>query len=119
MPKYMLSVHTGSGPGGPPPTEEEMAAHMAAIEALEADMKAAGAWTFSARMHAADTATVVHHRDGEVLTTDGPFVESKEHLAGFYLIEAADLDEALRWGTRTSECVRMPIEVRPLADWAA
>ena len=64
-------------------------------------MKSAGAWVFSARLHA-DTATVVRSSGGEVVTTDGPFVEAKEHLGGFYIIEAADLDERPRLGIARS-----------------
>jgi hypothetical protein len=58
----------------------------------------------------------VRMSDGEVLTTDGPFAESKEHLGGFYIIEAGDLDAALAWASKTADCVKRPIEVRPFAD---
>lgn len=54
--------------------------------------------------------------DGKVLTVDGPFAESKEHIGGFYLIEAENLDAALAWAAKTSEVVRKPIEVRPFVD---
>ena len=63
-------------------------------------MKSAGAWVFSGRLHDADTATVVRVANGEILTTDGPFVEAREHLGGFYIIEAADLDAALGWAAK-------------------
>jgi hypothetical protein len=78
-------------------------------------MKSAGAWIFSGRLHEPDTATVVRMSGGEVVTTDGPFVESKEHLGGFYIIQAADLDAALVWASRAAAAVRKPIEVRPFA----
>jgi hypothetical protein len=58
----------------------------------------------------------VRPSDGEVLTTDGPFAESKEHLGGFYIIEAEDLDAALAWASKVTLAVRTPIEVRPLAE---
>ena len=58
----------------------------------------------------------VHSVEGEVLTTDGPFAESKEHLGGFYIIEAEDIDAALAWATKTTAIVGAPIEVRPFAD---
>ena len=57
--------------------------------------------------------------DSEVLTTDGPFVESKEHLGGFYIIQAKDLDAALAWATRVTEAIKVPIEVRPFAGFEA
>jgi hypothetical protein len=68
---------------------------------------------FGGRLHGPDTATVVRVADGEVLTTDGPFVEAREHLGGFYVIEADDLDAALAWAAKVTELVGAPIEVRP------
>jgi hypothetical protein len=61
---------------------------------------------------------VVRVRGGDALTTDGPFAESKEHLAGFYMIDAEDLDSALGWASRVSEAIGRPIEVRPFAGFA-
>jgi hypothetical protein len=81
-------------------------------------MNAGGAWVFSARLHEPETATVVRAAAGDVLTTDGPFVESKEHIAGFYIVEAEDLDAALSWAARVSEAIDRPIEVRPVAAFA-
>jgi hypothetical protein len=74
---------------------------------------------FGGALHEPDTATVVRVSEGEVLTTDGPFAESKEHLGGFYIIEAEDLDAALAWASKTTATVRKPIEVRPLRDGSA
>jgi hypothetical protein len=116
MAHYLLSVHTTQGARRPPMTDEEMQHAMAAIGALEAEMKDGGAWVFSGRLHGPDTATVVRYRDGELLTTDGPFVEAREHLGGFYVIEAEDLDAALAWGAKVTEVVGAPIEVWPFAD---
>jgi hypothetical protein len=119
MAQYLLSVHTGAAGSG---TAEEGDTRQAAdqyqqILALEEDMKAAGAWLFSGRLTDADVATVVRvSAAGAAMTTDGPFVESKEHLAGFYIVEADDLDAALGWATRTAEIIGMPIEVRPFFD---
>ncbi|OLS98691.1 hypothetical protein BJF90_40825 [Pseudonocardia sp. CNS-004] len=90
----------------------------AQLGVIEREMAAEGAWVFSARLHEADTATVVHVSGDEVLTTDGPFAESKDHLGGFYLIEAADLDAALGWAAKVTAAIRVPIEVRPLAGFA-
>jgi hypothetical protein len=80
---------------------------------VETEMKSTGAWLFSGRLHEPDTATVVRVSNGEVLTTDGPFAESKEHLGGFYIIEAKDLDAALAWAAKVTRTVDSPIEVRP------
>jgi hypothetical protein len=72
-----------------------------------------GAWVFAGGLHPATSATVVRVQDGEVLTTDGPFAETKEHIGGFYIIEAADLDAALDWAGRASAACEAPVEVRP------
>ena len=93
MPRYLLSTHSATGETHEPMTEEQMQKAWQPIKELEAEMKSAGAWVFSARLHDPDTATVVRVSGGEVVTTDGPFVEAKEHLAGFYIIEAADMDD--------------------------
>src|SRR5436309_12685611 len=98
--------------------DEQMQHSWQEIQALEAEMKSSGAWVFSARLHEADTATVVRVSNGEVVTTDGPFVESKEHLGGFYIIEAEDLDAALAWGSKVTAAINAPIEVRPFAGWS-
>jgi len=118
MPQYMLSVHVVEGEQRPPMTEGERERQMKRIGELEADMRASGTWRFSARLHGPDTATVVRKVDGRRVTSDGPFVESKEHLGGFYIIDAADLDEALDWAARTVDAVGMPIEVWPFLDTA-
>jgi hypothetical protein len=116
MTQYMLSVHSVAGEVGDPMTAEQMQQIMQQVRALEQEMKSAGAWVFGGRLSEPDTATVVRISGGEVLTTDGPFVESKEHLGGFYLIEAEDLDAALGWASKTTAIVGAPIEVRPLWD---
>jgi hypothetical protein len=118
MPKYMLSVHSVDGAAREPMTEEQMNQSWQAINALEAEMKSAGAWVFSGRLHEADTATVVRVSGGEVVTTDGPFVEAKEHLGGFYIIEAAYLDAALGWASKVTRTISAPIEVWPFVDTA-
>jgi hypothetical protein len=85
---------------------------------LEAEMKSTGAWVFSGRLHEADTATVVRQANGEILTTDGPYAEAKEHLGGFYIINAEDLDAALALAAKVTRVIGAPIEVRPFADFA-
>jgi hypothetical protein len=119
MTRYLLSVHTVEGEAREPMTEEEMQQSYKQVLLIEEDMKSAGAWVFSGRLHEPDTATVVRQSDGDVLTTDGPFAESKEHLGGFYIIEAQDLDAALAWASKVTEVIKTPIEVRPFVDWKA
>ena len=118
MPNYMLAAHTREGGDRPPMTSEEQQHSWERIQTLEAEMKSNGAWVFSARLHDPDTATVVRMSNGEVLTTDGPFAESKDHLGGFYVIEAPDLDGALAWAAKVTEAIGSPIEVRPFAGVA-
>ncbi len=115
MAKYLLSVHSVAGAVGEPMTAEQMQQVMEQVGSLEGEMKSAGAWVFGGRLHEPDTATVVRVSDGEVLTTDGPFAESREHLGGFYIIEAEDLDAALAWASKVTACVNTPIEIRPFA----
>ena len=116
MTQYLLSVHSVEGEVGDPMTEEEMRQFMERVGVLEQEMKSAGAWLFGGALHDVDTATVVRVSDGEVLTTDGPFAEAKEHLGGFYAIEAEDLDAALAWASKATGAVGKPIEVRPFRD---
>lgn len=115
MSQYLLSTHAGAGgaPEGAPPTAEEMQAFMQRVVALEAEMNQSGTFVFGGALHGADTATVVRGSDGGFVMTDGPFVEAKEHIAGFYIINADDLDEALDWGRKVAAATRHPIEVRP------
>jgi hypothetical protein len=113
MAQYLLSVHSVEGEVGAPMTDEEMQQSWKQIQVLNEELKSAGAWVFGGALHDSDTATVVRISDGEVLTTDGPFAESKEHLGGFYIIEAEDLDAALAWASKTAAVVMKPIEVRP------
>ena len=113
MAKYLLSLHSVEGEAAPSITDEEMHNYMGQIHDLEEEMKRAGAWVFGGALHGPDTATVVRVTNGEVLSTDGPFVESREHLGGFYLIEAEDLDAALAWASKVTAIVNKPIEVRP------
>jgi hypothetical protein len=115
MTRYMLSTHTCDDEAQEPVTPEAMQHSWQEIGKLEADMKSAGAWVFSARLHDPATATVVRESNGEILTTDGPFAEAREHLGGFYIINVDDLDAALRWATRVTRCIGKPIEVRPFA----
>jgi hypothetical protein len=116
MAQYLLSVHSVEGEVGDPMTDEEMQESWKQIQSLNEELRSAGAWLFGGALHGPDTATVVRVSGGEVLTTDGPFAESKEHLGGFYIIEAEDLDAALAWASKTAAAVGKPIEVRPFRE---
>ncbi len=116
MTQYLLSTHTSSAANRPPMTEAEVTEITKKVLRLEAEMKSAGAWVFGGRLHDPETATVVRPSGEDVLTTDGPFAETKDHLAGFYLINADDLDGALRWASQVAVTVQAAIEVRPLVD---
>ena len=118
MTRYMLSVHSAPDAMPEPPTAEQMQHSWQQIGLLEAEMKSTGAWVFSGRLHEPDTATVVRAANGEILTTDGPFAESREHLGGFYIINAEDLDAALALAAKVTRIIGSPIEVRPFADFA-
>jgi hypothetical protein len=113
MKQYLLSVYQ---PDGPPPPPEVLEPVMASLEVLNAELKQAGAWVFAGGLHPPSTATVVRASDGDVLITDGPFTESKEHRGGFTIVRAPDLDAALEWGRRLAEATTLPIEVRPFQD---
>jgi len=113
--QYLLSVHSVEGEARDPMTDEEMQQSWKQIQVLNDELKSAGAWVFSGRLHEPDTATVVRISDGQAVTTDGPFVEAREHLGGFYIIQAEDLDAALVWASKATAAVGKPIEVRPFA----
>jgi hypothetical protein len=89
------------------------AEEMAAIDVFNDRLQAEGHWVFAGGLAAPDTATVIDNRDGEAILTDGPFVESKEYLAGFWVIEAPDLDVALELATEGSKACNRKVEVRP------
>lgn len=111
MNQYLISVYQ---PDGGVPEPEVLEPIMRDVEAVNAELKEAGAWVFAGGLFPPSTATVLHLKDSEVLTTDGPYVEGKEHLGGFTVIRAADLDEALAWGAKVARAITLPVEVRPL-----
>jgi hypothetical protein len=113
MKLYLLSVYQ---PDGPPPPPEVLDPIIRKVHALQDELKAAGVWVFSAGLHEASTATVVRAKDGEVITTDGPYIEGKEHIGGFTVIKAPDLDAALEWARKSATATTLPIEVRPFMD---
>ena len=110
MVQYLLSIYQ---PDGPAPAPEVLQPIMRNVEAVNQELRAAGAWVFAGGLHPASTATVVRFKNGDVLTTDGPFAEGKEHLGGFTVLEAPDLDAALGWARKLASATTLPIEVRP------
>ena len=110
MKMYLLSIYQ---PDGDPPPPDVLAKVMADIDVINRELEATGSWVFAGGLHPPTTATVVRVRDGDVLMTDGPFVEGKEYIGGFTIIKAADLDAALEWGRRLAKATTLPVEVRP------
>ena len=93
----------------------ETEAMISEIHALNREMIAAGARKFVAGLTAASNARSLRAQpDGKVLMTDGPYTETKDHIGGFWVLEAADMDEALAWGRKAAVACRAPVEVRPI-----
>ncbi len=113
MKQYLLSIQQ---PDGPPPPSVDMDQVIRDVTALNEELKAAGAWVFSGGLHATSTATVMRPAAGDVLITDGPYTEGKEHVGGLTIIKARDLDSALEWGRKLARATGLPIEVRPFQD---
>ena len=113
MGQYLLSTFSTEGETGEPQTAGDMQTFMERVMTLEAEMDANGAFVFGGALHDPDAATVVRGGDPDPVMTDGPFLEAREHIAGFYIIEAADLDEALAWGSKVVDAIGHAIEVRP------
>ncbi len=117
MKQYVLNIYQ---PDGVVPPPDVLAAVMRDMTALVDQAKAAGAWVFNGGLHPAESATVVRLKSGEFLTTDGPYAEGKEHIGGFLIVKAPDLDAALEWAKKTAKALTLPghpdglaVEVRP------
>lgn len=110
MKHYLLAIQQ---PDGGAPAPEVLEPIMRDVAAFNAELKAAGAWVFGGGLHDPSTATVLRVRDGDVLITDGPYVEGKEHVGGLSIIAAPDLDAALEWGRKLAQATTLPVEVRP------
>jgi len=106
MAQYLMSVLTETA--GLATAEE-----MAAIDAFNEQLQADGHWVFAGGLASPSTATVVDGRDGEPVFTDGPYLESKEHIIGFWIIDAPDLDVALRLAALGSKSCNRRVELRP------
>ena len=111
MPQYLISVYQ---PDGEPPPPEVLAPIMAGVTEWVDQLRSAGAWVFTGGLRPASAATVLRAADGQIVYTDGPFTEGKEHLGGFTVITADDLDAALAWGRQLAEITTLAIEVRPM-----
>jgi len=116
MKRYLLSIYQ---PDGDPPPPEVLDPIMRNVEAVNAEMSAAGAWVFAAGLHAPTAAAVLRVKDDEVLITDRPYAEGKEHIGGFTVIQAPDLNAALEWGRKLAAATTLPIEVRAVRDRSA
>ena len=117
MTQYMLAVH-GDEDSYATVTPEDMQRQFAQTDAFTAELKAAGRWVFVGGLKPPSTATVVRAESGDTLMTDGPYLETKEHLGGFWVITANDLDDALEWARKAAAACEGPVEVRPFQDEA-
>jgi hypothetical protein len=110
MKQYLLSVMQ---PDGPAPPAEVLDRISRNLDALNQEIRAAGSWVFAGGLHPPSTATVLRFTDGQVSMTDGPYAEGKEHIGGFTIVKAPDLDSALEWGRKLAMATTLPVEVRP------
>jgi hypothetical protein len=113
MTEYMLSVHHDEPVDTTAMAEAEMQEVFAAVEAFNEEVRQAGAWVFAGGLQPPTSATTVRLSGSDTLLTDGPWAETKEFLGGFWVIEAADLDEALAWARKGAVACRGDVEVRP------
>jgi len=114
MKQYLISVFDNRDAAEVAPADLEKI--YADVEALNQEIREAGAWVFAGGLHPPATATVLNGASGEVVTTDGPYLESKEHIGGFWIINVEDLDAALAWARKATVACRGPVEVRPFQD---
>ncbi|MEP9399223.1 YciI family protein [Mesorhizobium sp. KR2-14] len=111
MARYLVAIHH---PDDYDPSVAEDEAMARDIDVLNEEMEAAGVRIFVGGLHPASSARSLRaQRDGEVVITDGPYLQTKEHVGGFWVLEAADLNEALAWGRKAAIACRAPVEVRP------
>jgi hypothetical protein len=114
MPQYLLNIIQPVGEVPPPEVLEPV---MRELAELNEEMRAAGVWVFAAALHQPEATTVVRADGDGVLTTDGPYVEGKEFIGGFDVIQAEDLDDALTWAGKLARILGgLPVEVRPVAQ---
>jgi hypothetical protein len=114
MKQYLLSVHGTQGEALPAP--DVMQQMFDDVEKVNQELRDKGAWVFAGGLTDPSDATVVRVEHGQVMTTDGPYGETKEQLGGFWVIKAENLDEALAWAEKATVACRGPVEVRPFQD---
>src|ERR1700728_5464066 len=102
--------------GGSPAPPAALNNIMSDVVALRGEMQSAGVWVFSGGLHASDSATVLRHQNGDVVLTDGPFIESKEQIGGITIVRVPDLDAALLWARKLARATTTAIEVRPFME---
>jgi hypothetical protein len=115
MKNYLLSVCYPAGSTQPAP--DELKRIMSDVVAVRKEMQAAGVWLFSGGLHPPSSATLLRHQDGEIVITDGPFIESKEQIGGLTILKAPDLDAAIAWARKLARALTTPIEVRPFVEY--
>ena len=113
MKQYLLSVYHAEEDVPAPEVAQKIVRD---VDALNAELQATGAWVFAGGLFPSSTATVLQVQESDVLVTDGPFIEGKEHIGGFWVIKAADLDAALDWGKKATRACTAAVEVRPLRE---
>jgi hypothetical protein len=116
MNQYLLSVYHSED--DPKPAPEALPKIFADVHAFNELVRKEGAWVFAGGLHEPSSSTVVRKKGDEVLFTDGPFSEAKEHIGGFWVIKAADLDAALKWASKATLACAAPVEVRPFMEEA-
>jgi len=114
MKQYLLSVCYPAGSS--PPPHAVLNKIMSDVVALRTEMQSAGVWVFSGGLHASGSATVLRHQNGDLVLTDGPFIESKEQIGGITILRVPDLDAALLWARKLARATTTPIEVRPFME---
>ena len=113
MPQYLVAIHQPDGYDGSLEGEEMMRD----IDALNEEMQATGARFFAGGLRpVSDARSLRKQPDGKVVVTDGPYLETKEHVGGFWILEAANLEEAVEWGRKAVVACRAPVEVRPFFE---
>ena len=113
MTQYLLAVYPYQADGQADLAEEQMQQAYQDVDALNSELRNAKVWVFAGGLEEPATSTVVRASRGQVVTTDGPFAETKEQIGGFWIIEAPNLDVALEWAGKATVACGAPVEVRP------
>jgi hypothetical protein len=115
MKQYLLAVRIDESAAETIP-QEEIQRMYKAVDVFNSEVQAADSWVFAGGLHPSSVSTVVRAQGGQVVTTDGPYTETKEQIGGFWVIKAADLDAALDWAAKGSAACGWPVEVRPFEN---